>query len=107
MSEEESESYQTSVKPFEIEEEFYTGEQPVCVFLYINRHQQDPLKEQGTQISLCGYSPRPLHPLSHSKTFDFLSLLFNSAGAEKQSVGSSSAHACATFMGGVTETETD
>lgn len=48
MSEEGSESYQTSVKPFEIEEEFYTGEQPVCVFLYINRHQQDPLKEQGT-----------------------------------------------------------
>lgn len=48
MSEEGSESYWTSVKPFKTEEEFYTGGQPVCVFLYINRHQQDLLKEQGT-----------------------------------------------------------
>lgn len=46
MSEEGSESYWTSVKQFEIEEEFYTGGQPVCVFLYIIRHQQDLLKEQ-------------------------------------------------------------
>lgn len=35
----------------------------------------------------------------------FLSHLFNSAGAEKQSAGSSSAHACATFMAGVMGTD--
>lgn len=46
MSEEGSESYWASIRQFEIEE-FYTSGQPVYVFLYINRHEQDPFKEQA------------------------------------------------------------
>lgn len=83
MPEEGSESLSFTehlLKQFEIEEMFYTGEQPVCVFLHIIRHQQDLLKEQGAKFH-CGAIYQGCFILC--LTIDFLSLLFNSAEADK------------------------